>query len=94
MDNTLQYQIVKIGQGKNKPQKYKECSNCGRSINDFRIELHVENDKKEYFCLHCIFQDFIDKQKQNNKWYKKILNLFFIVKNCCFKLFNRKEYTT
>ena len=62
------YQVHKIGTGIHAPKKFKQCDDCGSSIDTYRIAI---DDK--FVCVNCIVQGYAKNKAKN----KSVFNRMF-----------------
>ena len=46
------FQAIKVGRGRNAPERYKICAECGMRCTDHRID--VKEPEKESICIGCL----------------------------------------
>lgn len=59
----MDFKILRVGRGAQKPKKFKTCDRCGRDIENYRIEYNSTlGTDKENLCIDCIMDRFDQRE--------------------------------
>lgn len=66
------FTAIKVGRGRNKPTKFKKCSECGQECVDHRVDY--KEPVKKSVCIVCLVRAYEYKKQKESRWYNKIIS--------------------